>query len=99
GVEAGADFGESVARLGEIDASGDHDLRLGAELGARERELAAERVVVVEGVAPGEPRDVEEMDQHRRAGQVAKKAGAESVALVRARDQARYVGQDEARLV
>ena len=57
------------------------------------------RVEVVERIAAGEPRDVEQVHQHRGAREVAEEARAEAVARVRALDQPGHVGEHEAALV
>ena len=51
------------------------------------------------GIAPRRARDVEQVDEHRRAREVAEEARAEPVPGVRPRDQPGDVGEDEARLL
>src|SRR5439155_20440322 len=57
--EGAAGGGEARARLGEIVLAGDHDLRLLGELGARQRELAVQRLEVGQRIPAGQARDVE----------------------------------------
>ena len=67
---------------------------------AREHlELARDHVEVLDRVAAGRRRHVDHVHEHLRAFEMREELRAEAVALVRAFDQARHVGHDEAPVV
>src|SRR5439155_19982974 len=74
--EGAAGGGEARARLGQIVLAGDHDLRLLGELGARQRELAVQRLEVGERIPAGLARVVEQVDEDCGAREVAEDARA-----------------------
>ena len=82
-----------------VDLVGRHELRLLEQRGIVERELAANRVEVLDRIAARRAGDVDEMNQHLRALDVTQELMAETVSFVRAFDQPGDVGDDEAALV
>ena len=77
-----------------IDLVEGDDFRLFGERRAIGLELLANDAVGGDRIVAG---DIDEMQQHRAALDMAEKTRAESVALMRAFDEARNVGEDEAR--
>ena len=78
----------------------DHRLVLqllaGGVAAGKQRQLAHDHVEVLDRIAAARRRDVDEVDQHLGAFEVAQEAVAEAVARVRAFDQPGHVGDDEA---
>ncbi len=72
------------------------DLRLGGKLGAERRELALNRLEILDRIAARRAGDVHEVHQHLRAIEMLQEPIAEPFALVRAFDEPGHVGDDEA---
>ena len=72
------------------------DLRLRRKLGAERRELALDGLEVLDRIASGCARDIDEMHQHLGAIEMLQKPIAEPLAFVRPFDEPGHVGDDEA---
>ena len=72
---------------------------LAASVGVEELQLAAHGVEILDRVAAGRARDVDQVDQHLRAFEMAEELVAEAEAAMRAFDQPGHVGDDEAAVV
>ena len=91
--------GDALRIVERVDLVGGHQLRLLEQLRVVELELAADGVEVLDRVASRRAGDVDQVNQHLGALDVAQELMAEAVAFVRAFDQAGHIGDHEAAIV
>src|SRR4051812_11176306 len=79
-----------------VDLRRRDDLPFCAEVVAEQRELALDRIEIVNWISPRLPGHINEVDEHLRPIEMLQESIAEAVTLVSAFNQARHVGDDEA---